>query len=275
MLLCVFVCAAGAQTPVGTVAVLVVDENQRVLGDATVTLISSTSRAARQSASGADGVATFTGVAVGIYEVTASRPGVSVTARDVVVKSAEVTQLAILLLPPPREGPGPKAVVEVVVKLETALGPIRIAVNTTHAPATAANFLRYVDGGFYDGGRFHRASTAPLQLVQGGVNPDRDGERFDPIPLERTSVTGLRHVSGAVSMARLPAADSARAEFFIVLDYAPSLDFGGQTFDDGQGAAVFGRVLEGLDVLRRIQQLPTRQQALTRPVTILRAYRER
>jgi peptidyl-prolyl cis-trans isomerase A (cyclophilin A) len=265
--------SSGAQTPVGIIAVLTVDEYQRVLAGVTVTLTSPASPAARQSTSGDDGVATFTGVAVGTYEVTASRPGVSATARDVVVKTAEVTQVAILLLPPPSRGPG--AAVEVLVRLETALGPIRIAVNTTHAPATAANFLRYVDAGFYDGGRFHRASTAPLQLVQGGVNPDRDGDRFEPIPLERTSVTGLRHVAGAVSMARSPAADSARAEFFIVLDYAPALDFGGKTFDDGQGAAVFGRVIDGLDVVRRIQQLPARQQALTRPVTILRASRDR
>jgi peptidyl-prolyl cis-trans isomerase A (cyclophilin A) len=76
-------------------------------------------------------------------------------------------------------------------------------------------------------------------------------------------------------MARTQAADSARAGFFIVLADQPSLDFGGKTFDDGQGAAVFGRVVEGLDVVRRIQQQPARQQVLTPPVAILRALRER
>jgi peptidyl-prolyl cis-trans isomerase A (cyclophilin A) len=172
---------------------------------------------------------------------------------------------------------------EVLVRLETALGTIDIAVDTAHAPVTSANFLKYVDGGFYDGGRFHRATREGnytpqlpnrplLEVVQAGINPDKREKGFAPIPLERTSVTGLKHVVGVVSMAR-GSADSATSDFFICLNDQPSLDFGGLRFDDGQGAAAFGRVLAGLDVARRIQQQPVEAQRLTPPIAITRAAR--
>jgi peptidyl-prolyl cis-trans isomerase A (cyclophilin A) len=173
---------------------------------------------------------------------------------------------------------------EVLVRLETTLGTIDLAIETKNAPITAANFLKYVDGGFYDGGRFHRATRADnytpvppekpmMEIVQAGINPERRREGFPPIPLERTSVTGLKHVVGTVSMARTPAADSARSDFFICLDDQPSLDFGGKRFDDAQGAAAFGRVVRGMDVVRKIQQQPVEKQALTPPIAITRASR--
>jgi peptidyl-prolyl cis-trans isomerase A (cyclophilin A) len=173
---------------------------------------------------------------------------------------------------------------EVIVRLETALGTIDLAIDTKKAPITSANFLKYVDSGFYDGGRFHRVTRPdnytpqlpnrpPMEIVQAGINPERRKEGLPPIPLERTSVTGLRHVVGTVSMARTPEADSARSDFFICLDEQPSLDFGGKRFDDGQGAAAFGRVVAGMDVVRKIQQQPTEKQALTPPVTITKASR--
>lgn len=173
---------------------------------------------------------------------------------------------------------------EVLIRLETPLGVIDLAIDTKRAPITAANFLKYADGGFYDGGRFHRATRrdnytpAPpnrpmMQIIQAGINPERRGAAFPPIPLERTSDTGLRHVVGTVSMARSPEADSARSDFFICLDDQPSLDFGGKRFDDGQGAAAFGRVVAGMDVVRKIQQQPVEKQALTPPVPITKASR--
>ncbi len=163
---------------------------------------------------------------------------------------------------------------EVVVRVETALGAFDIAVDTKHAPVTAANFLKYVDAGLYDGGRFHRATRsdnytpAPpdkpaMAIIQGGINPERRRDGFPAIPLERTSVTGLKHVTGTVSMARAAQADTARSDFFICLDDQPSLDFGGRRFDDAQGAAAFGRVVNGMDVVRRIQQQPTNKDADT------------
>jgi peptidyl-prolyl cis-trans isomerase A (cyclophilin A) len=181
---------------------------------------------------------------------------------------------------------------DVMVRIETSLGNIDIAVDTTHAPITAANFLKYVDGKFYDGGRFHRATrpnnytpTPPdkpaMAIIQGGINPERRREGFEAIPLERTSVTGLKHVVGTVSMARAAQADTARSDFFICLDDQPSLDFGGKRFDDGQGGGAFGRVVKGLDVVRRIQQQPTNEkgetpmarQTLSPTVTITRMSR--
>jgi peptidyl-prolyl cis-trans isomerase A (cyclophilin A) len=173
---------------------------------------------------------------------------------------------------------------EVVVRIETAFGAIDLAIDTKRAPVTSANFLKYVDGGFYDAGRFHRVTRADnytpappnrpmMQVIQAGINPARRSEGFPAIPLERTSVTGLKHVVGTVSMARSPAADSARSDFFICLDDQPSLDFGGLRFDDGQGAAAFGRVIAGMDVVRKIQQQPVEKQALTPPVTITKASR--
>ena len=106
-----------------------------------------------------------------------------------------------------------------------------------------------------------------IDAVLGSINPDRRSASFPPIPLERTSVTGFQHIMGTVSMARTTA-DSATSDFIILVQDQRSLDFGGATLADGQGAAAFGGVLAGLDVVRGIQQ----QSA---PVTILSAHRVR
>jgi peptidyl-prolyl cis-trans isomerase A (cyclophilin A) len=175
--------------------------------------------------------------------------------------------------------------VETRVRFETTMGAIDIVVDPVHAPITSANFLQYVDGRFYDGGRFHRATRADnytpvlpnrplLECIQAGINPARkDG--LPPIPLERTNVTGLKHVAGTVSMARGNGAGTATSDFFILLNDQPSLDFEGKRFDDGQGAAAFGVVALGMEVVRAIQQQPVQAQALTPPIAILRAYRVR
>jgi peptidyl-prolyl cis-trans isomerase A (cyclophilin A) len=178
----------------------------------------------------------------------------------------------------------PSQTSEVRVRIETSFGQIDLAIDAKRAPITATNFLKYVDAGLYDGGRFHRATRPdnykpappnrpPMELIQGGINPDRRAEAFPPIPLERTSVTGLTHVVGIVSMARGAEADTARSDFFILLDDQPSLDFGGKRFDDAQGAAAFGRVVAGLEVVRKIQQQPVKDQSLTPPVTIIKISR--
>ncbi len=174
-------------------------------------------------------------------------------------------------VPPSVAGP------PVVVRLETALGRIDIEVDP-RAPKTAANFLRYVEGGYYAGGRFHRTVRADnqptnkvkIEVVQAGPNPDSRRPEREPIALEKTSATGLRHVDGAVSMAR-DAPDTATADFFICIGAQPELDFGGKRNPDGQGFAVFGRVLAGMDVVRRIHSAPADGQALTPPVAIAKA----
>jgi peptidyl-prolyl cis-trans isomerase A (cyclophilin A) len=174
------------------------------------------------------------------------------------------------------------------VRVQTELGDIVIEVDTTRAPVTAANFLAYVDGGHYDGGTFHRTvrldnqpeSTIKIEVIQAGVNPDKSKAGFAPIALERTNVTGLRHKDGVVSMAR-GAPDSANSGWFICINDQPSLDFGGMRNPDGQGFAAFGRVVSGMDVVRRIQAAPsssnrttnTEAQKLTPPIRIVKAAR--
>jgi len=149
------------------------------------------------------------------------------------------------------------------VLVQTELGDIVVEVDSARAPSTAANFLRYVDAGHYTGGTFHRTvkmnnqpdSPVKIEVIQAGVNPDRAKDNFDAIPLERTNKTGLKHVDGAVSMAR-GQADSARSGWFICINDQPSLDFGGGRNPDGQGFAAFGRVVQGMDVVRKIQAAP-------------------
>ena len=181
---------------------------------------------------------------------------------------------AVALAQEPAVKPG-----EVLVRVETPLGNFDLAIDAKNAPITAANFLKYVDGGFYDGGRVHRATRADnykpnlpnrplLEIIQADISPARAAERFPAIPLERTSTTGLTHVVGTVSMPRGQDPDSARSGFVIHLNDQPSLNHGGMRFDDGQGTAAFGRVVSGLDVVRRIQQQPVKEQALEPPIAI-------
>ena len=172
----------------------------------------------------------------------------------------------------------PVAQSPVRVRVQTELGDIVMEIDAKRAPNTAANFLRYLDAGHYDGGTFHRTvkmdnqpdSPVKIEVIQAGVNPDRAKEGFPPILLERTSVTGLRHTDGVISMAR-GQADSATSGWFICINDQPSLDYGGARNPDGQGFAAFGRVVQGMDVVRKIQQAPnTDAQRLTPPIKILK-----
>lgn len=167
----------------------------------------------------------------------------------------------------------------VTVVLETEKGKITLELDDKRAPATVANFLKYVDGGRYDGGRFHRTVRAgnqpknpvKIDVIQGGAAPPEPPEA-DAIKLERTSETGLKHLDGTISMAR-DGPDTATADFFICLGAQPELDFGGKRNPDGQGFAAFGSVVKGMKVVRKIHRAPAKEQALEPPVRILRAYR--
>jgi len=175
----------------------------------------------------------------------------------------------------------PAAQGPVRVMVRTELGDILLEVDTKRAPNTAANFLRYVDAGHYDGGTFHRTvkmdnqpdSPVKIEVIQAGVNADRAKDGFPAIPIEPTSVTGLRHTDGAISMAR-GQPDSATSGWFICIKDQASLDFGGARNPDGQGFAAFGRVVQGMDVVRKIQRAPnTDAQRLTPPIKIVKAAR--
>ena len=175
----------------------------------------------------------------------------------------------------------------VAVVFETTMGEIVIEVNVAKAPLTSANFLRYVDEGWYDAGRFHRTvrpetetnTTHPIQVIQAGRRqvPRAEAPTFPPLVLERTRDTGLTHVDGAVSMARVAGQpDSGASDFFIAIGPQPSLDFAGGRNTDGQGFAVFGRVISGMDTVKKIQAAPVRAgtQTLAPPIVITKARRK-
>ena len=167
------------------------------------------------------------------------------------------------------------------VVIQTELGDIEAEVDSIHAPVTAANFLRYVDLGFYRFGRFHRTVTADNQpkdkvkitVVQAGLDSLRVKD-FPPIPLERTKATGLAHKDGTLSMARR-GPDTATSDFFICVGDQPALDFGGKRNPDGQGFAAFGRVVLGMDVVAKIHRAPADGQAIEPPVRIINIVRKR
>jgi peptidyl-prolyl cis-trans isomerase A (cyclophilin A) len=120
------------------------------------------------------------------------------------------------------------------VILHTKLGDIELELDPVHATNTTANFLRYVNGGFYSGGAFSRSVTlnnqpdndVKIEVIQANINPERRPDAWPPIPLERTSVTGLHHRNGTISMGRTAQADSAASEIFICIGDQPSLDYG-------------------------------------------------
>jgi cyclophilin family peptidyl-prolyl cis-trans isomerase len=170
------------------------------------------------------------------------------------------------------------------VIINTALGDIELELDAQAAPQTVANFLHYVHQGFYSNGQFFRvlrpenqaAVDVPIAVVQGCADETRAQEFPAPIPLERTRDTGLRHVHGTLSMARLEP-DTAQHHFFICLGDQPELDFGGRRHPDGQGFAAFGRVVKGLGLLEKVQagELSAEEpEHLTEPIRIQRAVRQ-
>ena len=168
------------------------------------------------------------------------------------------------------------------VRLETTEGPIVVALEQGRAPITTANFLRYVDDKRFDGISFYRAvNVAPgFGLIQGGLRGDAR-KLLPPIKHEPTTVTGLSHIDGAISMAR-NAPGTADANFFITVGAIPSMDADPKQPGDNIGFAVFGHVTEGMEIVRHILQEPTsptegegvmKGQMLVQPVRILSARR--
>ena len=161
------------------------------------------------------------------------------------------------------------------VVLETDAGRMVVELELERAPLTVCNFLSYVTDGDYEAGSFFRTVVSatndnpnPIDVIQAATPRGSDDDLRPPIPLERTRDTGLSHTAGTISMAR-DGPDTATSSFFIVTHDTPSLDFGGGRNPDRQGFAVFGRLVEGLDVARRIQAMPAdAEEQLTPPVAI-------
>jgi peptidyl-prolyl cis-trans isomerase A (cyclophilin A) len=154
--------------------------------------------------------------------------------------------------PPPSAAPLPR------VALVTSMGRIVVELDTVHAPITARNFLHYVDTRRYDGQQIYRSMKTGdnVGLIQGGVVTD-GRLLFPPIAHEPTSQTGLTHVAGALSAPR-GAVGTARSDFTIMASDLHYLDAGPDSGSgDGLGFAVFGRVVEGMDIVRAILNAPT------------------
>jgi peptidyl-prolyl cis-trans isomerase A (cyclophilin A) len=140
----------------------------------------------------------------------------------------------------------------VKVALQTDVGRIVIALDRGRAPATTANFLHYVTSGKLNGENFYRAMRFEDGggLVQGGIQSDAR-KLVKPVAHEPTSKTGLKHVAGAISMANF-GPGTARSDFFILASDIPSLD----AKDGNEGFAVFGHVVEGMEVVKTILAAP-------------------
>lgn len=183
---------------------------------------------------------------------------------------------------------GPKVDTSPNVILETEMGIIEIETYPEKAPASAGDFLNYVDRGFYNNEGFYRVVRADndprqmgMSLIQGGRLDTEP--KTPPIAHELTSDTGLRNDSGMVAIARDAPGTGSAAYFFINIGNNNFLDEGGERNPDGAGYAVFGKVVEGMDVVKAIQSGEAgravedevvKGQYLTRPVLITKAYRK-
>ncbi len=172
------------------------------------------------------------------------------------------------------------------VLMTTSHGEIGIDLYLDRAPATAGNFLQLVENGDMDGGSFYRVVTykndrgsPKIEVIQGGLGDASEG--FETIEHESTEQTGILHTDGVISMAR-GAVGTASTEFFICIGDQPGLDYGQPRNADELGFAAFGKVVSGMDIVRKIQGLPadgptesdyTKGQILTQPVSIGRVRR--
>ncbi|MEJ2112808.1 MAG: peptidylprolyl isomerase [Flavobacteriaceae bacterium] len=158
-------------------------------------------------------------------------------------------------------------------EIQTSLGDINIELYPDKAPITVSNFLNYVDQGLYNNSSFFRVCTPQneadreikIEVIQGG-NID-ESKSFPPITMETTEQTGIKHVNGTVSMARLEP-DSATSQFFICINDQPELDYQGKRNPDGQGFAAFGKVTKGMDIVLEIQKQKDEDQYLLEPILI-------
>ncbi len=203
--------------------------------------------------------------------------------------AAALALLALTAASPPKKitpvkpVPAPARIVPADVErvaMTTELGTIVIDLDGKNAPISTANFLRYVTAKRFDGIVFYRVmrlawGEQPNGLVQAGLRGDPT-RILPPIAHESTAKTGLKHVAGTISMARL-GVGTATADFSILISDIPGLD-AGQNPNDPEGYAVFGRVVEGLDVARRIYEVPLsptagsgilKGQMIAKPVKVL------
>jgi peptidyl-prolyl cis-trans isomerase B (cyclophilin B) len=137
---------------------------------------------------------------------------------------------------------------------ETTLGTIEVELFEKEAPISSANFLSYVDDGFYDGVIFHRVMKN-FMIQGGGFEPGMKQKKTNP-PIKNEAKNGLKNKRGTLAMARTPDPDSASAQFFVNLVDNDFLDHTAPTAQ-GWGYAVFGKVVSGMDVVDKIAEVAT------------------
>jgi peptidyl-prolyl cis-trans isomerase B (cyclophilin B) len=154
-----------------------------------------------------------------------------------------------------------------MIKLHTNFGVIGVEVDTVNTPKTAQNFIDYVQSGHYDGTIFHRVIDG--FMVQGGGFLPGMEQKETKAPIENEAkqgaAAGLKNTIGTLAMARTSDPHSASAQFFINISNNDFLDYPGQ---DGWGYAVFGKVVEGMDVVEKIKSVPTGRNGFHRDVPV-------
>lgn len=162
------------------------------------------------------------------------------------------------------------------VTIQTEVGKIVLQLYPKQAPITVRNFLRYATENRFIGASFYRVVRADnkpnnkikIDVIQGGLKDDNISQSLPPITHETTKKTGILHKDGVISMARNQPG-TASSEFFICVGDQPELDFGGKRNPDGEGFAAFGKVVEGMDVVRKIHQSPAIEQSLEPIISIM------
>lgn len=161
------------------------------------------------------------------------------------------------------------------VVIKTEFGPIIVELYPDKAPITTANFITYIKENRFENTNFYRTvkldnqpdNAIKIEVIQGGIDLSHPERMLNPIPHESTEETGILHKNGVISMARLEPG-TASSEFFICISDQPELDFRGRRNPDGQGFAAFGKVIKGMEIVRRIHSAPDTLQILSPPVEI-------
>jgi len=150
-----------------------------------------------------------------------------------------------------------------VVTMSTNMGDIRIELNADKAPLSTKNFLEYANEGYYDGLIFHR--VIPGFMIQGGGFDSGMSQKKTKSPIKNEGGNGLKNVTGSIAMARTNVVDSATAQFFINVKDNDFLNHK-NTSTDGYGYAVFGQVIEGMDIVHLIEKVKTGNRGMHQDV---------
>jgi len=164
---------------------------------------------------------------------------------------------------------------DTIIEMNTLYGSIYVKLFVKEAPTTCNNFLKYIDEHRYKDFHFYRTvtmynqpiSNIKIEVIQGGLGFEKHPLELPPILHETTNATGIKHMNGTISMARIES-ESASSEIFIYINDQPELNYGGKRNIDGKGFAAFGKVIKGLNVVKVIHSLPQKDQLLNKEVKV-------